>query len=218
MMSKEALFDYFSNFEEYPVRYPKHCGQVDIISRSDNEIITREFWNIQLPQEYELIEVRYQLFRPTEIKYEIIGDARLGINNMMQFSVSNNSSTVSTIEYSLPMIDIVRRLCGHYSRIYEDFKIYLLGQDSLHMQNNQNTRFALGQYCSICKTGILGGSANNEFTEYEDMSFRVYIERFECDSCHKIFSNSMTVTGGGIRFSTQSESHQIGTASTNDLL
>lgn len=203
MMRKEYLFDYFSNFEDYPVRYPKYCGQLDIISRSDNETITRELWNIETPKEYELIEVRYQLTPSAEISYEIISENRIGIKNMMRFSVSNNSSTKSTIEYSLPIIDIMRKFFGPHSTIYEDFIIYLLGQDSLHMQNNQNVRFALGQTCPKCKTGKLWVSPNNEFTAYEDM--RVKIERFECDLCHEIYSNSMAISGGRIRYNTQAE-------------
>lgn len=203
-MSKEELFEYFSNFEEYPVRYPKYCGRVDIISKSENEVITRELWNIDSPKGHELIEVRYHLIPPVEIGYEIISDNRQGIKNMIQFSVSNKSPSASRIDYSLPIIDIVRRLYGQYNHNYEDLKIYLFGQDSLHMKNNQDMRFALGQTCPLCREGKLGG-APSEFTASEDMSFRANIERFECDSCHKIFSNSMAVTGGGIRYNTQSE-------------
>jgi hypothetical protein len=117
----------------------------------------------------------------------------LGIKSMIQFSVSNKSPSVSRIDYSLPIIDIVRRLYGQYNHNYEDLKIYPFGQDSLHMKNNQDMRFALGQTCPNCKTGKLGGTPS-EFTASEDMSFRANIERFECDSCHKLFSNSMAVT------------------------
>src|SRR6266511_3031875 len=85
---KEQLFDYYSNFEEYTIRYPKYCGQVSIVLKSNNVVITRELWNIESPKEEELIEVRYRLSPSTEISYEIISDNKLGIENKMKFSDS----------------------------------------------------------------------------------------------------------------------------------
>lgn len=197
MLTKEVIFGYYSDFENYPVRYPKYCGQVSILLKSDNEVITKELWNIETPKEHELIEVKYHLSPPLVIKYEIIGENRFGVKNKMQFSDSKNSTCKSFIEHSLPMLDIVRRLYGQTSPAYEDLKIYFLVQDSMHMQNGQEKMFALGQTCLKCKTGKLA-SLPSAFTGNSDLSFRVKIEKFECCLCHEVFSNSMAVSGSRV--------------------
>jgi hypothetical protein len=42
--SKESVFKYYQNLEEYPQRYPKYCKWVEVVDRSENIVTTKVFW------------------------------------------------------------------------------------------------------------------------------------------------------------------------------
>lgn len=197
-VSKELAFEYFQNFEEYPRRYPKHCKWIEVIDRSENIVTTKEFWNIALDNDVDhvLITVRYELIPFTEIRYEIMSGYKTGIKNSMKFSDLESNPNKSVIEFALPILDITGHPYVSRSPVYRDLGMYLRMQDAICMENLQVFRFRVGQTCSKCKKGILGalpgeltGTGNHNLTS----------ENFECDHCHEVFKNYLSVssdTGG----------------------
>jgi hypothetical protein len=134
---------------------------------------------------------------PTDICYEIIGGDKIGIKNKMQFSDADNYPFKSTAEFSLPVLDMVDRVCGSKSVVYQDLGIYLSIQDSLFMSNTQDSRPVPDQTCKSCKKGKLT-CLPSIFTGNADMTSRVKMEVFECDLCHEIFSYSTGISVEGL--------------------
>lgn len=187
--SKESIFEYYRNFEEYPHRYPNYCKRVEVLSRSDNTVTTREFWSISLGMDVDhvLITVRYKLIPFTEISYEII-DATLawviGISNSMRFSdLEGNPNSNLVIEIAMPILDITGHPNAIKSSVYEDLELYLTIQDSLCISNNQDTKPAVGQTCHLCNEGILY-SLPGDITE--NRNHKLTAENFQCDTCHEV--------------------------------
>lgn len=59
-------FSYFSDIESYPIIYPNFCKRIDIIERSENTIVTKEFWNISINNKIDhvVLYVHYTLSFP----------------------------------------------------------------------------------------------------------------------------------------------------------
>ena len=96
IVSMEKAFDYFSDIESYPERYPDYCKKVEVLQRSYNNIITREFWNIMIKEDIDhvVLDVRYSFYRPKAIHYEIIGgyEKAVGFKNAIFLRQSKNES------------------------------------------------------------------------------------------------------------------------------
>lgn len=195
--NKESVFEYYQNFEEYPQRYPKYCEWVKVVDRKENTVTTKEFWNISLDNDVDhvSIKVRYELNPFTEIRYEIMEAnlARLvGIKNSMKFSdLQNNPDFNLVVEIAMPILDITGHPNVSKSTVYQDLGMYLTSQDSICIRNNQGSRFAVGQTCSICKKGILGGRGGGGI---EVGNHKLTDEQFECDSCGQVFKNYLSVS------------------------
>jgi hypothetical protein len=195
--NKESVFEYYQDFEKYPQRYPKYCEWVKVIDRRGNTITTKEFWNISLDNDVDHVSIKvcYELIPFTEIRYEIIEGnlARLiGIKNRMKFSdLQGNPDSNLVIEIAMPILDITGHPNVSKSSVYQDLEMYLTIQDSICIHNKQDSRFAVGQTCSICKKGILGGRGGGGV---EVDNHKLTDEQFECDSCHQVFKNYLSVS------------------------
>jgi hypothetical protein len=66
-------FQYYSDVELYPKRYPEYCGKVEKIEEIDSNFKTRELWYIGLSNDVSHIVVylKYTLSPPTKILYEV---------------------------------------------------------------------------------------------------------------------------------------------------
>jgi hypothetical protein len=207
--NKKSVFEYYQNFEEYPQRYPKYCEWVELADRKENVVTTKEFWNISLDNEiyHALITVRYELIPFTEIRYEIIEGnlARLiGIKNRMKFSDLQDKPDFIVVEIAMPILDITGHPNVSKSSVYQDLGMYLTIQDSICIHNNQDSKFAVGQTCSICNRGKLG-ALPGEITEKRN--HKLTAEIFECGSCRQVFKNYLSVSKDTVEWGSKSQSN-----------
>lgn len=192
-VSKESAFEYFQNFEEYPRRYQKYCKWVEVIDRSENMVTTREFWNIALDEDVDhvLITVRYELTPFTEIRYEIMSGYMTGIKNSMKFSDLENDPNKSVIDFALPILDSTGHPWGgKRNPVYDNLWLYLRIQNAQHLEGKK-IKFAIGLTCSVCKKGKLGTRLGGST---EIGNHKLIDEQFECDMCHQIFKNYLSVS------------------------
>ena len=194
-VSKEKAFEYFQNFEEYPWRYPKYCKWVEVVDRSENTVTTREFWNMDTEIDHVLITVCYELIPFIEIRYEIM-EANLanlvGIKNSMKFSDLESDPNKSLVELALPILDINGHpWSGKRNAAYDNVWLYLRLQNTQHLGGLKISKFGIGQVCSECKKGKLGARLGGG---YEVGNHKLIDEQFECDECHKVFKNYLSVS------------------------
>lgn len=193
IVTKQEAFDYHKEFQQYSIRYPKYCQNIEITNCTNTEITTKEFWNVTLDSEtdHALIEVRYHLTPNSEIKYEILKGNMSGVKNRIIFSDSKNQNYKSEIYFSLPVLDLTGHpLIGKGSSIYDNLLLYLRIQDAKHLEGKRGT-FEIGQICPRCNRGKLGakpgeiiGVNNNTKT----------VQRFQCDSCGETFSHTTMIS------------------------
>lgn len=190
-VSKESAFEYFQNFEEYPQGYPKYCKRVQVVDRSENTITTKEFWNMDTDVDHVLITVCYELIPFTEIRYEITSGYMTGVKNSMKFSDLESDSNKSLLELALPILDVNSHPWGgKRNPVYDNLWLYLRIQNAQHLEGLR-IGFTLGQTCSKCKNGKLGarGGGGSEVGNH-----KLTDEQFECDSCHKVFKNYLSIS------------------------
>jgi hypothetical protein len=54
-------FEYFRDIESYPQRYPNFCKSVYVLERSDDNIVTKEFWNISINNDFGMLLDHHQI-------------------------------------------------------------------------------------------------------------------------------------------------------------
>jgi hypothetical protein len=187
------VYDYYSNIEEYTQRYPRHYSKVDVISSSDdNSINTRQFLNISLDRNQDLVnvEVKYTFVPQKEIQYEIKGYGKTVIKNSMWFRGEDTvgkgyQCAVEISHVPLDLIcypphsmecDMIRY--NEYSRMIE----YLMEQDLQHLENKR-MGWRIGDSCKKCGKGTLRSGGKKEDTGDGR------IETLVCDYCRSEFAN-----------------------------
>jgi hypothetical protein len=196
--TKQHAFEYFRNFEEYPVRYSKYCKWVRVVSRSDNSITTKEFWNITLDKnmDHVVLDVRYELIPNTAISYEILGRYASGIKNRISFLDLKDNTDRIIIELALPILDTPGHPYAKNSFVYQDLWFYLRMQNAEFLENTPFTKFAVGQNCINCKEGKLIINRPGNSTEIDN--YKLVGEQFECDLCHHRHYNNYIFSRDGV--------------------
>src|SRR5260370_32356611 len=85
------VFDYYSQIEKYPERYPTYCIKVDIVKKNENSLVTKEIWNVTVGElDHITVKVKYTLRPSNEIKFEILEGYGQGSINGIVLIESNN--------------------------------------------------------------------------------------------------------------------------------
>ncbi|TBR12257.1 MAG: hypothetical protein EPO62_00390 [Candidatus Nitrosotenuis sp.] len=183
-------FDYFSDLEKYPERYPKYCAKLDIIERKGSTIITEEMWNMTLGMDisHVKVKVRYTLHPPNEIEYEILDESKAGTKNRI-FLEERKDSTFMSI--SMVPLEIVEFSYGLTSEIFHEMQLYFANRDSKHLEG-RSIGYEYGDPCPHCKKGklSLGKKFKKETAQYVTEDYTKMI----CDVCDK----SVNCFGRGI--------------------
>jgi ribosome-associated toxin RatA of RatAB toxin-antitoxin module len=180
VITKEKVFQYYKDVEDYPKRYPKYCQSVEVTESSNNTITTKEFWNVTTDKDtdHAIIQVQYTLTEPTEIRYEILSGHMKGIKNRIH--ITENDEYKSIVELSLPILDMTGHpIYGNKSTIYQDLLLYFEIQDIQHLANYM-TMFQLGQKCPKCNKFYTLGAKPSDIMEVENN--KRTIMSFECDA------------------------------------
>jgi hypothetical protein len=192
-------FEYFRDIESYPQRYPNFCKSVDVLERSDDNIVTKEFWNISINNEIDhvFLKVRYSFFCPNQIKYEIINgyEKAIGIKNAILLTDRGNNET--SIKGNNVLLDIISFpphsiKSDRYQETIEYFRV----QDCIHLEKKGIEYFKEGHICTKCKVGHLSAPITKEI--YKKDNFERKMVFWKCDSCGFEFQEFTLGTNDGV--------------------
>jgi len=177
----EKVFHYYTDFEQYPQRYSKFCVRVDIISKGENSIVTKEFWNVTLIQkDHVTIKVRYTLVPNNEIEFEIIDDDGVGTGTKGKIILKENKNGKIGATLDFPILEILAQSYGDENSIAKTVARYLNEQD-VEIYEGRKTRTRPGDLCPFCNDGRIWPTGKTGKTDSEK-EFHAEIE-FECDKC-----------------------------------
>ena len=74
---------------------------------------------------------------------------------------------------------------------YDNVWLYLRLQNTQHLEGLKISKFGIGQVCSECKKGNLDARLGGG---YEVGNHKLIDEQFECDECHKVFKNYLSIS------------------------
>jgi hypothetical protein len=206
IVSKQRAYEYFSDIESYPQRYPDYCKKIEILEKSENCITTKEFWNIMIQEDIDhvVLTVKYTFLPPEEIQYEIIDgyDKAIGVRNHILIRESKDERLF--VDYNNVFLDVIcfpphRIQYGHhYFRDYHDKIHYFTIKDCIHLEKKPMEPFKEGELCSKCKKGHLEKSTKKE--DFSENNFRRRTDIWICDTCGQEFKHYMVDTSDEISF------------------
>lgn len=178
-------FEYFSEFEKYPVRYKRYCQRLDILDRTGNTVTTEEIWNMTIGElAHVKIKVKYTLIPTTEIQYEILEGYGKGTKNSTFFRDVNGKTSISA---SLVPLDIFLKFYENTNHVYQRMAKYFITGDSKILEGKLQG-FKAGDPCAKCDYGFLVFIPKSEKSDGMNGETRE-AEFFKCDRCNEEFSN-----------------------------
>ncbi len=205
-VTQSEAYQYFSDIEKYPERYPQYYQTIDVVERTDNSLTAKMFLNVNLSIEEDHANIIAKFtFKPeTEIRYEVTSGPGQGIiknaiiirgqdtlgDKAYKSAVEMNHIPLDLLCYPPPymyepedekykdyIISPGERL-GEYQKMLT----YFMEQDLVPLEK-KGKRFEIDDLCNKCKKGHLQFYGKKE--EY-DIRKEVY---FRCDYCGSEFSN-----------------------------
>jgi hypothetical protein len=181
------VFQYYSEVELYPKRYPEYCEKVEKIEELDtNNFKTREVWHLGISNgiSHFVVFLKYTLTPPTSILYEVTDstyEKLKGIKNGIVLEESENNHT--SMDYNNVLLDALS-FPPHSttSYRYEELLTYFPAKNSFGIHYGISSPFKKGQLCGKCRKGRLQGPITKE--DLEVKGFKEKIQFWECDYCH----------------------------------
>jgi len=205
-VSMETAFAYYSDIEAYPERYADYCKKIEVIEKSQNKLITKEFWNIMIDEniDHVVLDVHYTLIPPKEIRYEITGGypKAIGIKNALVLKETKEKRIF--VHQNNVLLDIICfpphriRYGDYHFQNYHDKINYFTIKDCIRLEGKPMEGFKEGQLCPKCKSGHLEKSAKKE--DYQTKNFRRRVQFWICDICGKEFKHTMVETSDEMSF------------------
>jgi hypothetical protein len=83
IITQSEAYQYYSDIEKYPERYPWYYKTVDVIERTDSSLTAKMLLNIHLSieEDHAVVTAKYTFIPETEIRYEVISGRGQGIIN-----------------------------------------------------------------------------------------------------------------------------------------
>ena len=83
LVTQSEAYQYYSEIEKYPERYPVYYKILDITERSNDSLIAKMFLNVHLSieEDHAVVTAKYTFIPETEIRYEVISGRGQGIIN-----------------------------------------------------------------------------------------------------------------------------------------
>ena len=80
-VTQSEAYQYYSQIEKYPERYPRYYKVLRVLDRSENSLKAKMFLEVNLSKKIEEVEVivKYTFVPQSEIKYEIVKGIGEGI-------------------------------------------------------------------------------------------------------------------------------------------
>ncbi|MDN5847521.1 MAG: hypothetical protein L0H53_14750 [Candidatus Nitrosocosmicus sp.] len=197
IISMESAFQYFSDVESFPNYYPNICKKIDVILKSNDSNVTKEFWNVSINDKIDhvVLKVRYTFAPPNTISYEIIDgyEKAIGIKNTITLNV--NSKGMTFVEGNNPLLDVICypphsvQMDEYSYKRYTDLIDYFIWMDCIHLEKKPLEQLKEGDVCTKCKIGHLEKSIKKEDFSNAKGTFRIRTEFWFCDSCGQEFKH-----------------------------
>lgn len=184
-----------SYIELYSDYYPNICKKVDIVSKSNISLITREFWNVTINEKIDhvILNVRYTFDPPNAISYEVIGGYEKAIGIMNAITLNKNTKGMTYVIGNSPFLDVICypphlvEMDDYSYRRYTDFIDYFVEMDCIHLENKPLQLFKENSVCIKCKIGHLEKTIKKEEYSNAKGTFRKRTEFWLCDNCGQEF-------------------------------
>jgi len=179
------VFDYYSQIDKYPERYPTYCMKVDIIEKNENCLVTKEIWNVTIGElDHITVKVKYTLKPNNEIKFEILEGYGQGCINGIVLTESDNGLVGARLAW-VPL-EIISKVYGDEDPLIADMAKYFNRRDVEDYEGKQVETKA-GDPCPFCKIGKL--VPTGKFKELDKHDEYQSERSFQCDSCDKTISH-----------------------------
>lgn len=177
-------FKYIKDVESYPQRYPRFCSNVEVLQRSDDGLLTREFWNISISDKIDhvILKVQYSFLFPSQITYEIINGYEKAIGIKNNVLLTEKGATQTIMKRNNVLLDVIS-FPPHSIRSdrYQDVIDYFISKDFIYLEKKTVEYFKENQVCKKCNEGRLEGPRTKEI--HGEGNFRTKTVFWKCDCC-----------------------------------
>jgi len=179
------VFDYYSQIDKYPERYPRYCVKVDIIEKNENYLVTKEMWNVTIGElDHITVKVKYILKPYNEIKFEILEGYGQGSTNGIVLTELDNGLVGANLAW-VPL-EIIAKVYGGDDPLIVKMARYFNGRDVENYEGRQ-METKTGDPCPFCKEGIL--VTTGKYEEWDKPEESRSGREFQCEKCGKIVSH-----------------------------